>query len=87
MTKTLNQIFFSSTKIRILLDCKRTTIAPNSEVMLWGKLPSGKMYGQQGTYANSKYMLSKGLLASKSVITVSKSSQNSQSIKRCYYNT
>jgi len=30
------------------------------------------MYGQQGTCANSKYMLSKGLLASKSVVTVSK---------------
>jgi hypothetical protein len=52
---------------------KRTTIPPNSEVMLWDKLPSGIMYGQQGTCANSKYMLSKGLLASKSVVTVSKS--------------
>ena len=50
---------------------KRTTVPPNSELLLWGKLSPGMLYGQQGICESSKYILSKGLLTSKSVVTVS----------------
>ena len=49
----------------------RITIQPNSETVIMGKLPENMLYGQQGICNNTKYLLSLGLLVSKSLVTVS----------------
>lgn len=58
-------------KITKVICSKRTTVEPNSEVVVWGQLLP-LLYGQQGLCYNSKYTLSRGLLVSKSLATISK---------------
>lgn len=51
---------------------KRVAIPPNSEMLIWGKVQSGIQYGDQGVCIATKYILTKSLLVSKAVVTVSK---------------
>ena len=53
---------------------KRTTIPPNSEIILWGKLHYG-FYGMQGLCVSSRYVLCKGILISKAVVSIAKNKQ------------
>ena len=50
---------------------KRVVIPPNTEHLIWGQLPQNILYGQQGVCTNSKYILSKGLITPKALVTVS----------------
>ena len=54
---------------------KRTVIMPNAETIIWGKVPSNVFYGKQGICTTSKYILSKGLIASKAVVSVPQNRQ------------
>ena len=54
---------------------KRITIMPNTETIIWGKVPSNILYGKQGICTSSKHILSKGLIASKAVVSVSQNRQ------------
>lgn len=51
---------------------KRITIDPNSEYILWGKLPTSIIHGLQCVCTCSSQLLSKGLLVCKTIVTVSK---------------
>ncbi|CAG2192419.1 unnamed protein product [Mytilus edulis] len=51
---------------------KRTTILPHTETIIWGKVPSNIYYGKQGICTSSKYIVSRGLVISKGVVSVSK---------------
>lgn len=51
---------------------KRITIDPHSEVIMWGRLPKNILFGHQGMCESSRQILSKGLVASKAVVIVSK---------------
>jgi hypothetical protein len=53
---------------------KRTTIPPNSEIILWGKLHYG-FYGMQGLCVSSRYVLWKGILVSKAVVSIATNKQ------------
>ena len=53
---------------------KRTTIPPNSEIILWRMLHYG-FYGMQGLCVSSRYVLCKGVLVSKSVVSIAKNKQ------------
>ena len=53
---------------------KRTTIPPNSEIILWGKLHYG-FYGMQALCVSSRYVLCKGILVSKAVVSIAKNKQ------------
>ena len=53
---------------------KRTTLPPNSEIMLWGKIHYG-FYGMQGLCVSSRYVLCKGILVSKAVVSIAKNKQ------------
>jgi hypothetical protein len=53
---------------------KCTTIPPNYEIILWGKLHYG-FYGMQGLCVSSRYVLWKGILVSKAVVSIAKNKQ------------
>lgn len=51
---------------------KPYSVAPNTEVLIWGKLPAKCIYGQHGICTNSSYLVKSGLWVAKAVVTVNK---------------
>jgi hypothetical protein len=50
---------------------KRLTIEPNTEILIWGRVPEHLPHGLKGVCSNTKYVLNKGLMVRKTLITVS----------------
>ncbi|CAG2195993.1 unnamed protein product [Mytilus edulis] len=50
---------------------KKLTIPPNSECIVWGHVPTYVLPGLNGVCSNHKFILEKGLMVAKSLVTVS----------------
>lgn len=51
--------------------CKRISIEPNTETIIWGRLPQYVSTGLNGVCSNSQFVLSHGLMVGKTLVTVS----------------
>ena len=60
----------SSKQIRVK-NVKSFEVPPESEILVWGKVPSSVLHGTQGICTNNAYLLKQGLLVAKSLCTVS----------------
>ena len=49
---------------------KRLTIEPNSELIVYGKVPNYVTHGLNGICSNSKFAVNKGLMVAKCLVTV-----------------
>ena len=49
---------------------KRLLIDANSELVIWGQLPKYLSVGLQGVCVNNKFLLCKGLLLTKTLVTI-----------------
>lgn len=50
---------------------KRIVIEANTEMLIWGRLPDHLPHGLNGVCSNTKYVLNKGLIIGKTLVTVS----------------